>query len=140
MERRRGLRPQRVLVVDDAADLRQLWKTSLTIWGFMVEEAENGQEAVTKARTFHPDLILMDMAMPVLDGLAATTLLRGDPETKDVPILAMSANLIPPTPELALKLGCDSFLAKPVTPEALLDEIRTVLRRAAAAGPTPPSS
>lgn len=131
MDRRSRPRPQRVLVVDDAQDLRELWKAWLTIWGFTAEEARNGQEAVTKARAFHPDLILMDIAMPVLDGLSATALLRRHPETSDIPILAMSANLIAATPEDALEHGCNSFLPKPVTPEALLDEIRAALRRTA---------
>lgn len=71
MERRLASRPQRVLLVDDSADLRALWKLWLMFWGFGVEEARNGAEAVEKARTHLPDLVLMDLAMPVLDGRAA---------------------------------------------------------------------
>jgi len=94
MERRLASRPQRVLLVDDSADLRALWKLWLMFWGFGVEEARNGAEAVEKARTHLPDLVLMDLAMPVLDGRAAMQLLASDPGTAHVPVLGMSAQVV----------------------------------------------
>jgi CheY-like chemotaxis protein len=123
-------RPQRVLVADDSDDIRELWCAWLTFWGFEVDRASNGQEAVEKAHASHPDLVLMDLWMPVLDGLDATARLKADRETADVPVLALSAHVFPPAPERALAAGCERFLAKPVEPEMLLDEIRGALRRA----------
>jgi hypothetical protein len=86
MDRRQVSRPQRVLLVDDLADLREMWRLWLTCWGFAVEEARNGAEAVEKARARPPDLILMDLALPVLDGRAALQLLASDPVTAPIPV------------------------------------------------------
>lgn len=123
MERRLASRPQRVLLVDDSANLRHLWKLWLTFWGFAVDEARNGAEAVDKARTHLPDLILMDLVMPVLDGRAAMQLLASDPATAHVPVLGMSAQVaVYDGPET------DGFLPKPAEPDQLLAFIRTALR------------
>jgi CheY-like chemotaxis protein len=125
MERRSAFRPQRVLIVDDTADLREVWRLWLTGWGFAVEEARNGAEAVQKARTRPPDLILMDLAMPVLDGREAIRLLASDRATAHVPVLAMTA-------ETGLLAGVDEhqrFIPKPADAEDLLEQIRATLRR-----------
>jgi two-component system cell cycle response regulator DivK len=127
MERRSAFRPQRVLIVDDTADLRELWKLWLTGWGFAVEEARNGAEAVEKARTHPPDLILMDYAMPVLDGDAAIRLLASDRATAHVPVLAMSAHTSAIASDTA---GSRRFLPKPTEPDRLLEHIRQALRNA----------
>jgi two-component system, cell cycle response regulator DivK len=129
LERRLLRRPQRVLVVDDDADIRHIWDLWLTFWGFRVEEAANGSDALAKARTERPDLVLMDIWMPVLDGLTATQRLKEDARTSDVPVLALSADAYPPAPQKALQAGCAAFLQKPVDPDALLDAIRLALRR-----------
>ena len=123
MERRSAFRPQRVLVVDDTADLRELWRLWLTDWGFTVEEARDGAEAVQKARSRPPDLILMDLAMPVLNGREAMQQLAADPATARVPVLAMTAQPIPTTPEEGQR-----FVPKPADPEHLLEQIRAALR------------
>jgi CheY-like chemotaxis protein len=123
MERRLASRPQRVLLVDDSADIRELWKLWLTYWGFAVVEARNGAEAVEKARTHPPDLVLMDLAMPVLDGRTAMRLLASDPATADVPMLGLSAQI-----SLHDEPGMDAFRVKPVEPDQLLALIRTALR------------
>jgi two-component system cell cycle response regulator DivK len=119
---------KRVLIVDDCRDVREVWHDWLTIWGFEVHEAGNGAEAVEKATACHPDLVLMDWTMPVLDGLAATERLKADAATAHVPVLALSADTFAPTPQEALGAGCESFLGKPVTPECLLGEIRRAMR------------
>ena len=126
-ERRLLPRPQRVLVVDDSPDVRELWTMWLQFWGFAVEQAANGLEAVRKARTFQPHLVLMDLWMPVVDGLKATETLKADPHMKDVPVLALSADTFSPARERALEAGADRFLPKPVSPDALLDAIRDSL-------------
>ena len=109
-----------MLVVDDEADLRHLWELWLTFWGFAVEEAANGVEAIKKARLFQPHIVLMDVWMPVLDGLTATETLKSDPHLKDVPVLALSADTYPPAPENALHAGCEAFLPKPVNPGTVI--------------------
>ena len=121
---------KRVLIVDDSLDVREVWHDWLTIWGFDVEEAENGAVAVEKATARRPDLVLMDWTMPVLDGLAATERLKAHAATAGVPVLALSADTFAPTPQEALGAGCESFLGKPVTPECLLNEIRRAIRQA----------
>jgi CheY-like chemotaxis protein len=129
MERRRLPRPQPVLIVDDSPDMREMWRLWLTIWGFHVEEAQNGAEAVQKAKACAPYVVLMDLWMPVLDGLRATRLLKDDAATADVSVVALSADTYPPTPQRALQAGADVFLEKPVDPERLLEEIRLSFRR-----------
>ncbi len=124
MERRSAFRPQRVLIVDDTDDLRRQWKLWLTGWGFAVEEARNGAEAVAKARSRPPDLILMDLAMPVLDGREAMRLLASDRATADVPVLAMTA-----TGDLTDADERQRFTSKPADPDQLLEQIRTTLRQ-----------
>src|SRR5262245_25447063 len=106
---------KRVLIVDDSLDVREVWNDWLTIWGFDVDEAENGAEAVAKATARRPDVVLMDWTMPVLNGLAATERLKAHAATADVPVLALSADTFAPTPQEALEAGCRSFLGKPVS-------------------------
>ena len=129
MERRLSTRPQRILVVDDAADIRELWRLWLTHWGFAVDEAANGAEAVQRARQQPPDLVLMDLWMPVLDGLQATRVLKGNPSTAHVPVLALSAQVESPAPEQAKAAGCEQFLPKPVDPDLLLEKMRAAFAR-----------
>ena len=128
-ERRRLPRPQRVLVVDDDPDMRHVWELWLTFWGFAVEHAENGLEAVTKAAAVRPQIILMDIWMPHLDGVSATHRIKAEPTTRHIPVLALSADSYPPAPQNALNAGCEAFLEKPVLPQTLLDAIRQVLRQ-----------
>jgi two-component system cell cycle response regulator DivK len=129
MERRSGTRPQRILIVEDSEDIRHMWKAWLTYWGFQVDEAANGAEAVHTARLRKPSLVLMDLWMPVLDGFNATVQLKSDPRTADVPVLATSANADPPAPERARMAGCDVFMPKPVDPDELLRHLRLAFRR-----------
>ena len=124
MERRHGSRPQRVLVVDDSADMREMWRACLTHWGFAVEEAADGADAVRIARLNPPDLVLMDVWMPVKDGLQTTRELKADPATASVPVLALSADHSAHAVQEAKLAGCAMFLGKPLTPDELLEKIR----------------
>jgi CheY-like chemotaxis protein len=128
-DRRRQPRPQRVLIVDDSEDIREMWRLWLTYWGFTVEEAGNGAEAVEKVRTHPPDLVLMDLWMPVLDGLRATELLKADEVTAEVPVLALSAQGGPYAEEWARAAGAEAFLHKPADPDELLVRMREVFAR-----------
>jgi len=137
VDRRVLPRPQRVLVVDDSADVRELWTMWLQFWGFAVEQASNGLDAVKKARTFQPHLVLMDLWMPVVDGLAATETLKADPHMKDVPVLALSADTFSPARERALQAGAECFLPKPINPDTLLEAIRGSLASMIRRSPPP---
>ena len=126
MERRTLPRPQRVLIVDDSDDIRQLWMAWLTFWGFLVDEARNGAECLSKADANVPDLVLMDLWMPVLDGFTATSMLKSEPKTASVPVLALSAAIHPTSADRAIDAGCDAFLPKGIDPDQLLVQLRRV--------------
>jgi two-component system cell cycle response regulator DivK len=106
--------PLTVMVVDDNADLREMLRYMVERLGFRVVEAENGREAVEIARRKCPDLILMDLSMPVMDGLAATRLLREIEAMYHVPIVAISANRREQSQADAIAAGCNEYLTKPV--------------------------
>lgn len=129
MERRRLSRPQRVLIVDDNADLRHVWREWLTRWQFEVHEADNGLTAIEKARSSRPALVIMDLTMPELDGLGATNALRSHPATAQLPVIMLSADSHPAAATRAKEAGCEAFLAKPIPALELLEEIRGVFRR-----------
>lgn len=122
-----------MLIVDDSPDIRELWRLWLTFWGFETQEAQNGLQAVQQAQRLRPDLILMDLWMPVLDGLSATERLKADPGTADVPVLAVSA-VLPDAAESAMAAGCEKLLLKPLDPDELLEQIRAVFARRARRG------
>ena len=112
-----------ILVVDDYADVREMLKLLLEMWGHVVIEAANGREAVERATVSVPDLILMDWAMPVMDGFAATRILRAQPETSRIRIVAVTADgNNPASRKAALLSGCNACYAKPLD-FTLLDEI-----------------
>jgi CheY-like chemotaxis protein len=118
-----------VLVVDDSADIRELWRLWLTFWGFSVHEARNGYDAIQKATELQPDLILMDLWMPVVDGVEAMRRQKADSRTSHVPVLAVSAQSHAPDSSAALAAGADAFLTKPCDPDRLLDHIRLAMGR-----------
>jgi CheY-like chemotaxis protein len=103
-----------VLVVDDNEDLREMLRYMVERLGYHVVEAENGHEAVEIARHRCPDMILMDLCMPVMDGLAATRLLRTIDKACEVPIVAISANRREQSQAEALAAGCNEYLTKPI--------------------------
>jgi two-component system cell cycle response regulator DivK len=110
---------QTVLVAEDSDDLRALMKTVLQMKGYRVTEAADGRQAVESALLEHPDLILMDLSMPVMDGWEATRQLRRYELTREVPIVAVSAHCREEQRELAIRAGCDEYIPKPVDYEAL---------------------
>ena len=126
----------RVLVVDDFADAREMYREFLVSVGFDVIEASNGYEAVTRAVETLPDVILMDVALPVLDGIAATNRLKADRRTADIPIIALSGHDLVGMPADARATGWVSFLTKPCLPQDVLVAIRGALT---APTPSPPA-
>lgn len=111
---------RRALVVEDDADGRELYAWCLRAAGWLVECAADGREALVLAQQFVPDVILMDMRLPVLDGIETTRQLRMRPETMAVPIVMCTADCVAANETLAREAGCDGFVRKPCTPEALL--------------------
>jgi two-component system, cell cycle response regulator DivK len=130
VERRYGSRPQRILVVDDYRDVRDLWICWLSQWGFQVDEAQNGLEAVQCATAAPPALILMDISMPVMDGWRATEILKASPQTAHVPVVAVTAlGSVEDYAARAAAAGCDALVSKPCELADLLRHIRNVLGR-----------
>ena len=130
IERRHDLRPQKVLVVDDNPGLRQLWNVWLSLWNFLVVEAADGLDAIDTALREEPALVLMDLAMPRLDGFAATRELKHHASTATIPVVAVTAHTTTEDRRRASEAGCSGFLGKPCDPELLLNEVRRLLGRA----------
>ncbi len=117
-----------ILVVDDFDDTRLLLRTWLQKKGFRVVEAEDGSRAVAAAESNHPDLIIMDLEMPELDGLAATRKIREISTLEAVPILAVSAYGADQYRERALAAGCNEYVSTPFEPDELERVIRALLK------------
>ena len=120
-------RRPRVLLVDDYSDARDMYRAYLELCGFDVVEAVNGADALLRARDERPDIILMDLSLPVMDGWEATRRLKEDPRTADIPILVLTGQ---GAAESLLGQGSgpwDGFVAKPCLPEDLVRAIRVLL-------------
>ena len=116
-----------MLVVDDYADAREMYSEYLQFSGFDVMQAANGMEALERAVADHPDIILMDLSLPVMDGWEATRRLKADDRTANIPVVALTGHALAGISEGALRAGCDAFVTKPCLPEDLVREIRKVL-------------
>jgi two-component system cell cycle response regulator DivK len=117
----------RVLLVDDYPDAREMYAEYLDFSGFEVIEAANGMEALQRAADMAPDIILMDLSLPVMDGWEATRRLKADSRTANIPVVALTGHALAGISEGAKKAGCDAFVTKPCLPEDLVKEIRKVL-------------
>jgi CheY-like chemotaxis protein len=118
---------QLVLVVEDYQDAREMYAAYLQFSGFDVAEAANGIEAVEKTTELLPDIVLMDLALPRMDGWEATRRLKSDPRTRHIPVVALTGHALAGHAEGAREAGCDSFVTKPCLPDALVAEIRRLL-------------
>ena len=119
--------PLTVLLVEDTEDNRFMMRRLLEMAGYRVIEAMNGEEAVKLAKAESPQLILMDLSLPVIDGLAATRLIRKLPEFEAIPIIAVSAHDTSDFQSEALDAGCNSYVTKPIDFNELEDLIRQFL-------------
>lgn len=117
----------RVLLVDDYPDAREMYSEYLLFSGFDVVEARNGMEALQRAVESIPDIILMDLSLPVMDGWEATRRLKADERTAAIPVVALTGNALAGISESVKRAGCEAFVAKPCLPEDLVKEIRRVL-------------
>jgi two-component system, cell cycle response regulator DivK len=116
-----------VLVVEDYQDAREMYAAYLKFSGFRVAEATNGFEAIDKTLELMPDIILMDLALPQMDGWEATRRLKLDDRTRHIPVVALTGHALAGHAEGARQAGCDSFVTKPCLPDALVAEIQRML-------------
>jgi two-component system cell cycle response regulator DivK len=117
-----------VLVVDDFADGREMVAEYLAFRGFTVTEARDGEEAIELARKLKPEIVLMDLRMPGMDGWEATRRLKKDPQTRHIPVVALTAHALTPEIAAARNAGCDAVVAKPCDIGALADSLIKMLK------------
>jgi two-component system cell cycle response regulator DivK len=117
----------RILVVEDTEDNRQIMRDLLTNAGYVLVEAVTGEDGVAAAARERPDLILMDIQLPVMDGYEATRRIKADPATRGIPIIAVTSYALSGDEEKARAAGCDGYVAKPFSPRQLLAKVREFL-------------
>ena len=122
-----------VLLVEDNEDNLLIYSTILRHSGFSVVEARDGQAGIDAAKRELPGLILMDVSIPIVDGLEATRQLKADPATKHIPIIALTAHALASDQQKAIEAGCDGYIAKPAEPRAVLNAVKRFLGEAEAA-------
>jgi CheY-like chemotaxis protein len=122
-------KPKRVLLVEDTEDNRFMMRRLLEMSGYRVIEAVNGEEAVKLAGQEKPDVILMDLSLPLVDGLGATRRIRRLPELQQTPIIAVSAHDTADFHSEALAAGCDAYVTKPIDFAELEDMVNLLLAR-----------
>lgn len=132
--------PPLILVVEDYDDAREMYVEYLTFTGFRVEAATNGLEAIEMTTRLMPDLVLMDLALPKLDGWEATRRLKSDAKTSHIPVIALTGHALAGHAERAREAGCDSFITKPCVPDELVAEISRVLGISSPSGAPQPAA
>ena len=118
----------KVLVVEDNRDNMEVMRTTLTHFGYEIVEAVNGKEGIEKARQEKPDIILMDLSLPVMDGWEAAGRIKADDELKDIPVIAVTAHAMSGDEAKAHEHGCDGYLAKPCTPRSIIDIVKKYVK------------
>ena len=118
---------KRILVVEDQEDNRQILRDLLSSANFEMDEAENGEEALAAVAKQRPDLILMDIQLPIMDGYECTRRIKADPSTKNIPIIVVTSYALSGDEGKARDSGCDAYVTKPYSPRQLLAKIREFL-------------
>ena len=118
---------KRILVVEDQPDGRQIIRDMLAPTDYEITEAENGEEALAAVTKQRPDLILMDVQMPIMDGYTATRRIKGDATLRSIPIIAVTSYALTDEEKKARAAGCDDYVSKPFSPRQLLAKIRQYL-------------
>jgi CheY-like chemotaxis protein len=119
----------KILIVDDNRDVREVLQCQLKMLGYLVISAENGYVAIEKAIAEQPDLILMDIMMPEMDGWQASRAVRANPDTKDIPILAATAMCRRADLNACLEAGCNGYIVKPFTMTELAQKVGDLITR-----------
>jgi two-component system cell cycle response regulator DivK len=118
---------KRILVVEDQEDNMQILRDVLVSADYQVSEAQNGEEALAAVASQRPDLILMDIQLPVMDGYEATRRIKADAATRSIPVIAITSYALGSDEQRAREAGCDDFVPKPYSPRELLAKIRGYL-------------
>jgi two-component system alkaline phosphatase synthesis response regulator PhoP len=126
---------ERILVVDDEEDLLELVRYNLTREGYRVTCVSTGEEALDQARREMPDLVILDLLLPNVDGLEVCRRLKGDSKTKHIPILMLTAKTEEADVVAGLELGADDYMTKPFSPRVLIARVKAVVRRRSTAAP-----
>jgi two-component system cell cycle response regulator DivK len=121
---------KRILVVEDQPDNRQIIRDMLAPTDYEITEAENGEEALAAIAKQRPDLILMDIQLPIMDGYTATSRIKADPALRSIPIIAVTSYALSGEEKKARAAGCDDYVPKPFSPRQLLAKIRQFLPKA----------
>jgi DNA-binding response OmpR family regulator len=122
-----GWQLARVLIVDDDRVIQQLLEVNLELEGYDVQKASNGEEALEKVRSFDPDLVLLDVMMPKLDGREVCRRIKADPDTAGIPVIFLSARAQDMDVNSGLELGASAYITKPFDPVDLIDTVEKVL-------------
>jgi two-component system, cell cycle response regulator DivK len=118
---------KRILVIEDTEDNRRILRDLLTRAGFDLIEATDGESGVSMATAHRPDLILMDIQLPVFDGYEATRRIKANPDTKDIPIIAVTSYALSGDESKAIAAGCNGYVAKPFSPRKILAMVQEFL-------------
>ncbi len=118
---------KRILVVEDQEDNRQIIRDMLSATDYEITEAENGEQALAAVTKQRPDLILMDIQLPIMDGYEATRRIKADPALKSIPIIAVTSYALSGEEAKARAAGCDDYVPKPYSPRHLLAKMRQYL-------------
>jgi two-component system cell cycle response regulator DivK len=118
---------KRILVIEDTEDNRRILRDLLTRAGFELIEATDGESGVSMATAHRPDLILMDIQLPVFDGYEATRRIKANPETKHIPIIAVTSYALSGDESKAIAAGCNGYVAKPFSPRKILAMVQEFL-------------
>ena len=118
---------KRILIVEDQEDNRRIIRDMLIHAGFEIEEAATGEDAIARVKAQAPDLILMDVQLPGLDGYSTTRQIRTDPGMRQVPVIAVTSFAMAGDDRRAREAGCDNYIAKPYSPRALLQLVKDLL-------------
>ncbi|MET0399657.1 MAG: response regulator [Longimicrobiaceae bacterium] len=131
---------RRILLVEDDPDCRAILRTIFTYFGYEVIEAADGEQGISLAREERPDAIVMDVTLPRIDGWEATRVLKADPGTAGIPIVALTAHALHIARSQAAAAGCDAYIAKPAEPRRVVEEVQRwiALAQGAAGDGIPP--
>lgn len=117
----------KILVVDDEVNITQILEFSIGAEGYEVISAQNGEEAIDKARREQPDLIILDIMMPIIDGYEACRILKANPLTKNIPVVLLTAKGRDIDRRLGYEVGATDYIIKPFSPNKLIDRIHELL-------------
>jgi len=124
------IEPRKILIIEDDPDIMRLLSRTLSTAGYQVTQAYGGRDALRKAETIAPDLILTDLAMPQMSGVEVVEMLKGKPETAHIPIIAVTAHMWDNIAQSAGQVGVDGFINKPFSSKTLLREVAVFLSNA----------